>query len=127
MRTFLRLQTKNHFLMLKATIFVTKLCKTIIKDWPKRVKTSGFMSNTAIWCFDVTLNPALNWPYLLIRPPDLNQICTRPRSGQDPGLVKISLVVIHMAHQNIYSIECRVECTGFTTRKNHCAIVSNEV
>ena len=43
----------------------------------------------ALWCFDGTLNPALNWLYLLMCPKDLNQIFTRPRSGQDPGLVKI--------------------------------------
>ena len=51
---------------------------------------SQVASNTiALWCFDGTLNPELNWLYLLVHPTDHNQICTRPRSGQDPGLVKI--------------------------------------
>ena len=27
-----------------------------------------------------------------------------------------------MGHQKIYSIECRVECTRFPTRKSHCAL-----
>ena len=36
-----------------------------------------------------TLNPALNGLYILMRPTDHNQVCTTPRSGQDPGLVKI--------------------------------------
>ena len=59
------------------------LCNAL-QNFSKKVSSSQY---SALWCFDGTLNPALNWLYLLMRPTDLNQTCTIPRSGQDPGLV----------------------------------------
>ena len=47
-----------------------------------------FTVTSVLWCFDGTLNPALNELYLFMRKSDHYQIFTRAGSGQDQGLVK---------------------------------------